>query len=144
MEQGPILSPGQPRRQPVTREFVLARFADRSAIGRRGSTGRLAEGVPGLRGDHSLTPGAEMPQSALTPAAVLVPIVEQPSGLTVLLTQRSAHLSDHAGQIAFPGGRIEPTDLDATAGALREAEEEIGLPPSRVEIADSPRCAAPP
>jgi 8-oxo-dGTP pyrophosphatase MutT (NUDIX family) len=63
-----------------------------------------------------------------------VPIVEQSSGLTVLLTQRTAHLSDHAGQIAFPGGRIEPTDLDATAGALREAQEEIGLPSSHVEI----------
>src|SRR5258708_6855262 len=101
MEQGPILSPREPRRDPVTREFVLARFAARSSFGRRGSAGRLAEGVRGLRGDPSLTPGAQPPQSALTPAAVLVPIVEQPSGLTILLTQRTAHLSDHAGQIAF-------------------------------------------
>jgi 8-oxo-dGTP pyrophosphatase MutT (NUDIX family) len=118
---------------------VLARFAERPFFGRRGSAGLLAEGVPGApvagaRGDHSLTPGAEPPQSALTPAAVLVPIVLQPAGLTVLLTQRTAHLSDHAGQIAFPGGRIEPSDTDATHGALREAEEEIGLPPSHVEI----------
>jgi 8-oxo-dGTP pyrophosphatase MutT (NUDIX family) len=139
MEQGQILSARQPRREPVTREFILARFADRLSFGRRGSAGRVPEGVPGSRapgsrGDHSLTPGAEPPQSKLTPAAVLVPIVEQPVGLFVLLTQRTAHLSDHAGQIAFPGGRIEPTDKDATAGALREAEEEIGLPPSHVEI----------
>ena len=118
----------------MTRDFVLARFAERAPAGRRGSAGRLAEGVPGRRGDHSLTPGAQPPEAVLTPAAVLVPIVEQPGGLTVLLTQRTAHLSDHAGQIAFPGGRIEPTDQDATAGALRETEEEIGLPPSHVEI----------
>lgn len=69
------------------------------------------------------------------PAAVLVPLVERASGLTVLLTQRAETLKDHAGQISFPGGRIEPDDSDAWAAALREAYEEIGLLPELVEFA---------
>jgi 8-oxo-dGTP pyrophosphatase MutT (NUDIX family) len=69
------------------------------------------------------------------PAAVLVPLVERDSGLTVLLTQRSATLKDHAGQVSFPGGRIEPEDRDAWHAALREAHEEIGLAPELVEFA---------
>ena len=68
-----------------------------------------------------------------TRASVLVPIVERDEP-TVLLTQRSDHLSDHPGQIAFPGGRAEDTDADATATALREAHEEIGLPASQVDV----------
>ena len=60
-------------------------------------------------------------------AAVLVPMVMRPEGLTVLLTQRTAHLNDHAGQISFPGGRVESTDADVQATALRETEEETGL-----------------
>ncbi|MBI5785911.1 MAG: CoA pyrophosphatase [Rhodocyclales bacterium] len=70
----------------------------------------------------------------LVPAAVLVPIVLRPTALTVLLTQRTAHLRDHAGQVSFPGGRCEPDDATATATALREAQEEIGLVPAQVEI----------
>lgn len=60
-------------------------------------------------------------------AAVLVPLVERDTGLTVLLTQRSSTLKNHAGQISFPGGRIEPTDLNPFEAALRETEEEIGV-----------------
>ncbi len=71
---------------------------------------------------------------ALTPAAVLVPIVLHADAPTVLLTQRTAHLRDHAGQIAFPGGRVEPEDAGAEAAALRETEEEVGLARDRVEI----------
>jgi 8-oxo-dGTP pyrophosphatase MutT (NUDIX family) len=67
-------------------------------------------------------------------AAVLVPLVVREHGLTVLLTQRADHLNDHAGQVSFPGGRQEPFDADATATALREAQEEVGLDASRVEI----------
>jgi 8-oxo-dGTP pyrophosphatase MutT (NUDIX family) len=69
------------------------------------------------------------------PAAVLVPLVEHDTGLTVLLTQRAETLKDHAGQISFPGGRIEPDDRDAWHAALREAHEEIGLLPDYVEFA---------
>ncbi len=69
------------------------------------------------------------------PAAVLVPLVERDAGFTVLLTQRAATLKDHAGQISFPGGRIEPGDADAWHAALREAYEEIGLSRSHVEFA---------
>ncbi|MBL8271099.1 NUDIX hydrolase [Steroidobacter sp.] len=61
------------------------------------------------------------------PAAVLVPIVDRESGLTVLLTQRASTLKNHAGQISFPGGRIEPSDLNPAEAALRETEEEIGV-----------------
>ncbi len=72
--------------------------------------------------------------SPLTPAAVLVPIVQRTSGLTVLLTQRTAHLRDHAGQVSFPGGRSEPEDPGPADTALREAEEEVGLDRRQVEV----------
>jgi 8-oxo-dGTP pyrophosphatase MutT (NUDIX family) len=77
---------------------------------------------------------AAMP-AARVPAAVLVPLVERQAGLTVLLTQRAATLKDHAGQISFPGGRIDPGDVDAWRAALREAHEEIGLTENFVEFA---------
>jgi 8-oxo-dGTP pyrophosphatase MutT (NUDIX family) len=70
----------------------------------------------------------------LTPAAVLFPIVQRGSGETVLLTQRTAHLRDHAGQISFPGGRVEADDPSPVHTALRETEEEIGLAREHVEI----------
>lgn len=68
------------------------------------------------------------------PAAVLVPLVDRDEGLSVLLTQRASHLKNHAGQISFPGGRIESDDPDPLSAALREAEEEIGLARSHVEV----------
>lgn len=68
------------------------------------------------------------------PAAVLVPIIGHRPEATVLFTVRTAHLEHHAGQICFPGGRIEPTDAHAAAAALREAAEETGLDPARVEL----------
>ncbi len=67
-------------------------------------------------------------------ASVLVPLVQRDGGLQLLLTQRTDHLRDHAGQVSFPGGRAEAHDEDAAATALREAEEEVGLPPDRVEV----------
>lgn len=68
------------------------------------------------------------------PAAVLMPIVTRPDP-TMLLTVRAAHLNHHAGQVAFPGGRVEPDDADAVAAALRETHEEIGVPPEAVRVA---------
>lgn len=69
----------------------------------------------------------------LRPSAVLVAITDRPEpGL--ILTQRASHLRKHAGQVAFPGGGIDPDDADAVAAALREAEEEIGLPPALVDV----------
>ncbi len=85
--------------------------------------------------DDDLNPTARMiPQhEEPKPAAVLVPVVPRADGLTLLLTERQPHLRRHAGQIAFPGGRIDATDQDATAAALREMEEETGIAPSFVE-----------
>ena len=70
---------------------------------------------------------------APAPAAVLLPLVMR-ERLHLLLTQRTAHLSTHSGQIAFPGGKVDATDADATAAALREAEEETGLSREHVEV----------
>ena len=67
-------------------------------------------------------------------ASVLVPLVQREHGLTVLLTQRTSHLRDHAGQISFPGGRAEASDADAIDTALRETEEEVGLARRHVEV----------
>ncbi len=108
-----LLAPAQPASTPPARG---------ASVGAAGIAAPIA-------GDDArdLSPGT------LTPAAVLVPFV---LGATpgVLLTKRTAHLSSHAGQVSFPGGRIDPGDAHAEAAALREAEEEIGLDPARVEL----------
>lgn len=67
-------------------------------------------------------------------AAVLVPIVQRPQGATVLLTERTSNLSTHSGQVAFPGGRVDPEDANIAAAALREAWEEVGLSAQYIEV----------
>lgn len=71
----------------------------------------------------------------LMPAAVMVPLVDRPQGMTVLLTQRASHLKAHPGQISFPGGRVEEHDAGPWEAALREAREEIGLNADYVSLA---------
>lgn len=85
--------------------------------------------------DDDLNPTARMipEDEAPKPAAVLVPLVPRHDGLNLLLTERQPHLRRHAGQIAFPGGRIDDTDADAVAAALRETTEETGIAPSFIE-----------
>lgn len=88
-----------------------------------------------------IRPAASAPRAARTPdgrrAAVLVPLVARGGTFHVVLTRRAAHLRAHAGQIGFPGGRVDEGDASVAATALREAEEEIGLPPSAVELLGS-------
>ena len=102
----------------------------------RRAAARLSRDPPSGRGsgDDSLNPGFLLADAVYRDAAVLMPVVAREGEASVLLTQRTPHLSSHAGQIAFPGGKIEPSDADAGAAALREAEEEIGLDPRKVEI----------
>ncbi|MFN3232749.1 MAG: CoA pyrophosphatase [Alphaproteobacteria bacterium] len=89
-------------------------------------------------GDSRMDPKQPSPWmhgKPLRPAAVLVPIVLRPAGHTVLLTERTDHLNHHAGQVSFPGGRVEPEDTGPVDTALRETEEEIGLDRGFVDIA---------
>lgn len=93
--------------------------------------------VPSVPGDAIAAPAtrddmADIAETALRPAAVLVPIIHGPEP-GILLTKRSATLSSHAGQVAFPGGRIEPGE-DAVTAALREAHEEVGLTAGLIEV----------
>jgi 8-oxo-dGTP pyrophosphatase MutT (NUDIX family) len=105
---------------------------------------RLANTRPRHAREDWLTPGLTLLESralqayfppAPIPAAVLVPLIEREDELTVLLTQRASQLKNHAGQISFPGGRIEPADAGPREAALREAHEEIGLEPGFVSVA---------
>jgi 8-oxo-dGTP pyrophosphatase MutT (NUDIX family) len=84
--------------------------------------------------EHPGDGGRFAPEREPTAAAVLVPLVQRPGGLNVLLTRRTDHLRDHAGQISFPGGRSEPEDRDSAATALRETLEEVGLHDRHVEV----------
>ena len=103
----------------------------RERIGFRGSPQRRK------RGDLDLNPHLVTPQVAarsLKPAAVLVPIIDRASGLQVLFTRRADHLARHAGQVSFPGGRVNDDDANVIEAALRETEEEVGLLRSFVDV----------
>ncbi|MCR4265737.1 CoA pyrophosphatase [Nitratireductor sp. ZSWI3] len=87
-------------------------------------------------GDHRLNPDMKdlIVRPDLRDAAVLIPVVDHARGASVILTQRNANLRSHSGQVAFPGGRIDPEDETPEAAALREANEEIGLDPGAVDV----------
>ena len=98
---------------------------------------RFAQAYEGETRPESSLYGDEGPHpdpALLKPAAVLVPVVVREPGPTMLLTRRAAHLKDHSGQVSFPGGRVSADDASPEATALREAREEIGLDPGRVEL----------
>lgn len=109
---------GLSRLFPLTREAIAERLA------------RPAP-PPGPDELHRITLGEG---ARVTYAAVMVPLVNRPEGLQLLLTQRTAHLADHAGQISFPGGRVEPQDASREETAFRETEEEIGLARTHVAL----------
>lgn len=123
-------------RPEMTRKEILRRIQS-APRGLRSSpsvgAAAVQDGLP--RGDHELNPEFYRPGRKLKQAGVLVPLVERGADLSVLLTRRTEHLYDHAGQISFPGGRVDPGDDGPVAAALREAEEEVGLPLERVELA---------
>lgn len=110
---------------PEERDAFRAFIASRLDPARRGAA----------HSDYDLNPDmrSEAPENLIA-AAVLVPLVLRQEGVTMLLTQRTDHLRDHAGQVSFPGGRVEAHDEGAVATALRETEEEIGVGPSHIEV----------
>jgi 8-oxo-dGTP pyrophosphatase MutT (NUDIX family) len=97
----------------------------RSALARAGQ----------VSSDYDLNPETVLPEGRrLRPAGVLAALLPEPQGFSLLLTKRSSRLKHHPGQIAFPGGKQDEGDADSTAAALREAQEEIGLPPEHVDL----------
>jgi 8-oxo-dGTP pyrophosphatase MutT (NUDIX family) len=127
------MSNAAPSSSDWTRAALRARFEVSRKVTTRGdnaTAARLRSSDDSMLAEQ-LKVDANLPP---VPAAVLVPLVEHGAGFTVLFTQRTADLKAHGGQISFPGGRMEPFDADAFAGALRETAEEIGLAASHIEI----------
>jgi 8-oxo-dGTP pyrophosphatase MutT (NUDIX family) len=106
---------------PLTRDEIIRRLADTPPL-------------EDLLTADDLEKQREASVRSLTPAAVLLLVVNRPQEPTVVFTQRTAHLADHAGQISFPGGRLEDADEGPAEAALREAREEVGIDPGAIEI----------
>ena len=115
---------------------ALSDLLDRAGRGLSLTPPRADDPISNPRGDHDLDPiGVAIPPGKPhRPAAVLVPVIVRDAELSVLFTVRASHLRDHSGQIAFPGGKIEPSDRSPADAALREAREEIGLRPDDIRI----------
>ena len=124
----------RPRPDPFDADEVFRRIAER--VIPTLDIDALDRAVVPPFGDHSLNEWTIAPDflAGARAAAVLIPLVHRPEGVSVLLTRRTDRLRTHAGQIAFPGGGIDQGDADPAAAALREAEEEIGLDPTRVAV----------
>ena len=126
----PVLADIVERLKPAFLTAAALKVADSAIVFGSAEYGLALKAAARAKGVAEGAPGLE-----LTRAAVLVGLVDRPHGPTVLLTQRTAHLADHGGQISFPGGRAEDHDADIVAAALRETEEEVGLAPSHVAVA---------
>jgi 8-oxo-dGTP pyrophosphatase MutT (NUDIX family) len=125
-----------PRQIPIVavdHELPAVPPADLTAAALRERFQRAPAWQPELRGDARAATSVRAPAAA----AVLIPLVQHGDDLHVLLTRRTEHLKNHGGQISFPGGRAEPTDGGPVQTALREAQEEVGLLPERIEIIGS-------
>lgn len=114
----------------IDRNWIEARFQGRREIP---DAATPPNDLSVCRGDHDLNIGME-PLPPLKPAAVLVPLVDRPRQMSVLFTQRTAHLAHHAGQVSFPGGHIEAEDGGPAETALRETEEEVGIDRHHVRL----------
>ncbi|MBH69069.1 MAG: CoA pyrophosphatase [Rhodospirillaceae bacterium] len=127
MERGNVFSAGANRYGLVTLDHFRVLFSQALK-----KTNHRPDKTVGS-GDHDLNPGMLIPRKS-TPASVLIPVIGRPGHPTILLTKRSESLSHHAGQVSFPGGRMEESDASEAETALRETEEEIGLRRKYIEI----------
>lgn len=130
MKRPPILDPRRVPLDPSDLELAPALHADRLTIDElRRRFARPRPWNPELIDDALRIEGA-----SIRPAAVLIPLIDRPQGVTLLLTLRSAALLNHSGQVAFPGGRVDDTDASVVDAALRETHEEIGIEPQAIEV----------
>ena len=127
-DQGAVVSADIGR---IDRATLANWLAQPHSVGQNSDAGFSDDGDAGALLNQSA------PQKLLKPAAVLILVINRPGVPTVLFTQRTAHLTDHAGQISFPGGRVEDDDVDTQHAALRETSEETGVDVSRIELIGS-------